>query len=88
MFRKLKRNSQSVPTTLGGGQLGYLALVLLPAAYNTIPNAATFTRPAQLGAFTVTVPTILCSGTNTILCEDIAQQKVQHDESICVYNEC
>ena len=38
IFRELKRNAQQVPTTLGGGQLGYLALVLSHASYNTIPN--------------------------------------------------
>ena len=30
LFRQLKRNAQRVPTTLGGGQLGYLALVVTP----------------------------------------------------------
>ena len=86
MFRILKQNSQSVPTTLGGRQLGYLALVLLPMAYNAIPNATNFTRPAQPGAFTVTVPIVLCISISTITSVDIAQQKAQHDELICVYN--
>ena len=29
VFRQLKQNAQSVPTTLGGGQFGYLFLVLI-----------------------------------------------------------
>ena len=57
-------------------------------AYNAIPNATTFTRPAQPGVFTVTVPIVLRSSMSTITSVDIAQQKAQHDELICVYNEC
>ena len=45
MFRQLKRNAQRVPTTLGGGQLGYLALVLSTVAFDSIPNSAPFVRP-------------------------------------------
>ena len=33
IFRQLKRNAQRVPTILGGGQLGYLALVLSKVAF-------------------------------------------------------
>ena len=32
VYKETKRNAQSVPTTLGGGQLGYLALVITTAA--------------------------------------------------------
>ena len=34
LLRQVKRNSQRVPTILGGGQLGYLALVIDPTSYN------------------------------------------------------
>ena len=49
IFRQLKRNAQRVPTTLGGGQLGYLALVLSDISFNAIPNSAIFVRPVIQG---------------------------------------
>ena len=49
IYKQLKRNAQCVPTTLGGGQLGYLALVIPETSYATIPRAAAFLRPADPG---------------------------------------
>ena len=57
LHRQVKRNAQSVPTTLGGGQLGYLALVISPTKYDTIPNSTPFVRPPAPGQFTVQLPT-------------------------------
>ncbi len=37
--KKLKANAASVPTTLGGGLLGHLGLLLTPAEYATVTNA-------------------------------------------------
>ena len=37
LFREVKQNAQSVSTKLGGGQLGYLALVLKPQDYDKLP---------------------------------------------------
>lgn len=51
LYKQLKRNAQCVPTTLGGGQLGYLALVLNPTMYATIPGATAFVQPADPGPF-------------------------------------
>ena len=56
LFRQLKRNAQSVPTTLGGGQLGYLALILEAIVYNSIPNSAPFVRPTDPGLFSLSAP--------------------------------
>ena len=56
LHRQLKINAQSVPTTLGGGQLEYLALVLPQGTYATVPNAAPFIRPVHPGAFIVQLP--------------------------------
>lgn len=56
LHRQVKRNAQSVPTTLGGGQLGYLALVLPPAKYDAIPSSTPFTRPTDPGPFALQVP--------------------------------
>ena len=51
LFKQLKINAQSVPTKLGGGQLGYLALVIHPDDYNKIPNTLPFVRPTDPGVF-------------------------------------
>ena len=59
LFRQLKINAQSVPTTLGGGQLGYLALVLSAADYAAIQNTIPFVRPVDPGVFQyVPTPTV------------------------------
>ena len=80
MFRQLKRNAQRVPTTLGGGQLGYLALVLSTVAFNSIPNSAPFVRPLPQGAFT--------PSNNRLTAAELALEKSAHDENVRVYNEC
>ena len=54
VYKQLKRNAQCVPTTLGGGQLGYLALIISPVSYARIPRAAAFIRPTDPGVFTLT----------------------------------
>ena len=45
---QLKANAASVPTTLGGGNHGYLGLILSPATYTTISQTA-FIEPAYPG---------------------------------------
>ena len=45
---QLKANAASIPTTLGGGNHGYLGLILSPAAYATISPTA-FVKPAYPG---------------------------------------
>ena len=54
VFKQLKRNAQRVQTTLEGGQLGYLGLILTPTVYAGIPNAATFRKPTDPGVFAPT----------------------------------
>ena len=51
LHRQVKRNAQRVPSTLGGGQYGYLGLVLPAETYNTIPHTTPFTRPTDPGEF-------------------------------------
>ena len=80
VFQQLKRNAQRIPTTLGGGLLGYLALVLPPTVYLTVPNAQVFVCPVHPGPF-------LASG-NRLTAADIAEEKAEHDEEIRLYNEC
>ena len=52
MFRQLKRNAQSVPTTLGGGKHGYLALLLPTSEYDAIEGTTPFHPPIDPGIFT------------------------------------
>ena len=51
MWRQLKRNAQRIPTTLGGGNHGYLALLLTATEYINIPGTAAFNRPISPGIF-------------------------------------
>ena len=44
LVRQLKTNAQTVPTTLGGGNHGYLALVMSDDDYNNIPTTNIFIR--------------------------------------------
>ena len=46
---ELKANASSVPTTLGGGNHGYLGMILTPAEYHHIPPSDPFTRPPNPG---------------------------------------
>ena len=46
---ELKANASSVPTTLGGGNHGYLDMILTPAGYHRIPPENQFARPPNPG---------------------------------------
>lgn len=48
LYKQLKANAASVPTTLGGEPLGHLGLLLTPAEYATVSNTP-FARPANPG---------------------------------------
>ena len=92
----MKRNAQKVPTTLGGGQNGYLGLVLSPVVYNRIINARPFIRPQDPGPFTptarrearVTRMGAAVRNEQELTAEDITMQKIQHDERLRLFNEC
>ena len=91
LLKQSKRNAQSVPTTLGGGQLGYLSLYFTAAEYNAITGAAAFTRPTDPGVF-VPIPNTGAStrggsGPDPLTPADIATQKLEHDELKHQYNE-
>ena len=95
VYKELKRNAQQVPTTLGGGQLGYLALVLSETAYAAIPGAAAFLRPTDPGPFTLTqnpTPPVTRNNPNPVppplTASDISVQKSAYDELKRLYNEC
>ena len=86
LLRQVKRNAQRVTTTLGGGQLGYLALVIPSALYNTIHGSAPFVRPVDPGTFTPTVPLGVRAAPLTP--GEIAIQKIAFDNDKRLFNEC
>ena len=49
VWRQLKRNAQRIPTTLWGGNHGYLALLLSVTDYLNIRGTTTFNRPVSPG---------------------------------------
>lgn len=81
LFHQLKTNAHKVPTTLGGGNQGYLTLVLSGADYNAIPTTNIFVRPVDLVIFN---PTTL-SGCETNA--QIAHHKAVHEEALQLFNE-
>ena len=56
LLRQVQLNAQPVSTTQGGGRLGYLALVIPSAIYDTIPSSARFTRSTNPGTFLPVAP--------------------------------
>ena len=80
ILRQLKRNAQRVPTSLGGGQLGYLALILSTLAYDNIPNSSPFVRPTLPGLFT--------PSNTRLTAAEISEEKAAYDEAVRLYNEC
>ena len=71
-------NASSVETTRGGGQHGYLAIVLEPATYTTL-TGATFMPPTNPGP----VP-IIAGNTRTA---QVAAQENAHKEHLREYRE-
>ena len=98
LLRQVRINAQSVPTILGGGQYGYLALVLSDATYSALTNTAPFIRPVHPGVLSVTVPSTTEVATRTATLTGItstqvsnvtiANQKAIHDENLRLYHEC
>ena len=72
-----------------GDQLGYLALVISPANYISIPNATNFQRPTDPGIFdAAAAPWHVLRNDVAITIAEIATQKIAHDEQLRQYNEC
>lgn len=69
----LKANAANTPTTRGGGQHGYMGIVIPTIVYTTIPGTVAFVAPANPGA----VPVIPGAATQTAIGEIVRQ----HTES-------
>ena len=90
LIKHLMRNSQRVSTTLGGGQLGYLALIITQADYLLIPGSANFLCPTDPGIF---APILVGRPTRQgpavpLTAAEVTAQKLTHDELQRQYNEC
>ena len=60
IHQQLNANAMAVPSDLGGGNHGHLALVIPAAQYNAIPNTAPWVEPAHPGpnpVYPVAAPT-------------------------------
>ena len=92
LFREVKQNAQSIPTTLGGGQLGYLALVLKTRDYDNIAISQLFERPTNPGTFRLPTSTSSRSTRTTppsqTTAVDIANAKAVHEEKERLYWQC
>ena len=64
---QLKANAASIPTTLSGGNHGYLGLILSPAAYATISPTA-FVEPAYPGQHPTIPAGTNAANTSAIIC--------------------
>ena len=71
---QLKANAASIPTTLGGGNHGYLGLILSPATYTTI-TATQFVEPIYPGQHPNVPDGTSAADTSTIVC--------RHKENLC-----
>lgn len=78
LLRACKANACSVPSTLGGGQNGYIGMLVSAVAYASLAPGTPFTAPVHPGALPP-----LPNGTQY----QITQLKSQHDESKRVYEE-
>ena len=76
---ELQANASSVETDLGGGNHGYLGLVLTDAEYNSIPNTQPFVPPTY-------PPPLTTPSTATAI--EALQMKENHNEQKRLYYEC
>ena len=65
---ELKTNEIPVPTTLGGGNHGYLGMFLTPAEFCRVSSNDPFTRPPNPGVF---VPNLNSTATQIASAENI-----------------
>eukprot|EP00957_Ditylum_brightwellii_P195788 14916738-Ditylum_brightwellii.AAC.1 len=74
-------NAASVPTTLGGGNHGHLALVMNPARYLALSKGAPFIPPRNLGPVPVPPTPFM-----TEVQMELLQQ--QHQSDLSAFHTC
>ena len=79
MKAELQANASSIETDLGGGNHGYLGLVLMDAEYATILHTHPFIAPTYPAPLTIPP---------TAIAIEALQLKDQHTEEKHVYLEC
>ena len=77
VFKQLKRNARSIPSTLGGGQYGHLFMVIPPAEWNNLPGAVAVVPPRDPGPFALR---------GGLTASEIAVGQKNHDENKRKYN--
>ena len=82
LFRQLKRNAQCVTCALGGGQLGYLGLILSEEAYIQMPQAEPFVRPKNPGPFRLVVDSTNSSPPKRIRAQTVPTASETDDPSV------
>ena len=79
LTNQLKANSRAVRTTLGGGNHGYLGLVLTPQQYDIVAPGTPFIRPVHPGPLVISLYQL----------PHVTQQaQSHHSEQVRLYNEC
>ena len=90
LFKQGKINAQTVPTTLGGGQCGYLSLFIKTVSYNAIPNSAPFVHPTDPGLFATSPqigPVTQAGSSLPLNASDVATKKITNYELLREYDE-
>ena len=97
LLTEVKRNSQTVKSILGGGQFGYLALILSTADYNIIPGTVPFVRFVHSVIFdpnaTTTATSVATRATAVAAASaptagEIIARKLKYDKELRQYNKC
>ena len=78
MHNQLKANARAGRTSLGGGNYGYIALVLTPTQYSIVSEVL-FVRPEHPGL--LTIPPFQ-------LQHIVADTKARHNEAVRLFHEC
>ena len=100
IYRQLKRNAQRIPTRLGGGKHGYLAIVIGTTKFDAMTGTSPFVTPTDPGIFTPQDITTTTAGVATRAATtaattttrapnsaELAQQKAQYDDELRLFLE-
>ena len=91
LLKQRKRNTQRSPTTLGGGQLGYISFSFMGTECNSIPGTTPLIQPTNPGLLVPIPNTGIATRDGTgpypLAAAGIATQKLEHTELRHQYNE-